>query len=413
MTTRRHILSLAASAALPAVLRSEGAPAFEAPVSALIESFLKERGYPGAQLAVGREGRILLSKGFGMADREKNLPVQPRTLFRIASVSKPLTSAAIFTLIEAGKLTLDTKMLDVLKVDIFLPKGRQMDPRMKDITIRQLLQHTGGWDRDKSKGADVMFQDLRIAKTLGVPSPPSARNIIREVLGRPLDFDPGTRYVYSNFGFCILGRIVEDLTDTAYPDYVKEHVLKPAGISGPRLGATLTQVEGEARYYAVNKDGSPTMGPSVFPNLPDLVPAPYGTWYLEHMDSHGGWIAPAEDLVRFIMSLDDVGRTSPFSKRETLTAMLEPAPGAPGHDKNGKPLEVSYACGFRIIHGPNGVSFTHGGSLPGTSTTVMRRADGWCWAIFLNQRPGDNDPKSTLVDDVQKVFDGLKAGATS
>jgi hypothetical protein len=126
------------------------------------------------------------------------------------------------------------------------------------------------------------------------------------------------------------------------------------------------------------------------------------------MDSHGGWIAPAEDLVRFIMSLDDIGKTSPFSKRETFAAMLEPAPGAPGHDKNGKPLEASYACGFRIMRGHDGVSFTHGGSLPGTSTTVMRRADGWSWALFLNQRPGDKDPKSTLVDQVQKVFDGLK-----
>jgi hypothetical protein len=192
---------------------------------------------------------------------------------------------------------------------------------------------------------------------------------------------------------------------------VKEHVLKPAGITGPRLGATLTQSEGEAHYYAVNKDGSPTKGTPVFPNLPGLAPAPYGMWCLEHMDSHGGWIAPAEDLVRFIMSLDDIGRTSPFTKRETFAAMLEPAPGRPGHDKDGKPLEASYACGFRIVRGRAGVSFTHGGSLPGTSTTLMRRADGWSWALFFNQRLHDTDPKSTLIDDIQKVFDGLNSNS--
>src|SRR5258707_140157 len=100
MTTRRRILSLAATAALPSVLRAAETPAFEAPLSEVIESFLKKRGFPGAQLAVGWEGRILLSKGFGMADREKNLAVQPRTLFRIASISKTLTSAATSTLIE-------------------------------------------------------------------------------------------------------------------------------------------------------------------------------------------------------------------------------------------------------------------------------------------------------------------------
>jgi N-acyl-D-amino-acid deacylase len=299
-------------------------------------------------------------------------------------------------------------MLDVLKVTPFLPTGRSMDPRMKDVTVRHLLQHTGGWNRDKS--GDVMFQSLRIAKTLGIASPPSARDVIREVLSRPLDFDPGSRYVYSNFDYCILGRIIEDLSGEAYGPYVQKHVLDPAHISGPRLGATLTQAEGEARYYAVNADKSAVKAPSVFPHLPAEVPVPYGSWSLEQMDSHGGWIAPAEDLVRFIMSLDDFGRTSPFKQRATFDAMLAPAPGAPGHDKDGKPLEKSYACGFRTLRGKDGVGITHTGSLTGTSTVLMRRADGWCWAVFLNQRPPEK-ARSTIVADIEKVFDGLKAKA--
>lgn len=410
MTTRRHFLTLAASSALPSLIRAEDSPAFEAPISALIEAFLKQRNFSGAQLAVGREGKMVLSKGFGLADREKSVSVQPRTLFRIASVTKPMTSVAVFTLIEAGKLSLDTKMLDVLKIAPFLPEGRKVDPRVKDITIRQLLQHTGGWNRDKS--GDAMFHDMRIAAALGVVCPPRARDIIREVLSRPLDFDPGTSYAYSNFGYCILGRIIENLSGGSYEGYVKEHVLKPAGIEGPKLGATLTQAEGEARYYAIDKDGAVTKGLPVFPNLPEFVPAPYGMWCLENMDSHGGWIASAEDMVRFIMSLDDIGKTSPFKKRETFHSMLEPAPGAPGHDEAGNPLEASYACGFRIMRGKDGTGFTHAGNLPGTSTLLMRRADGWCWALFLNQRPLATDPKVTLMEDIEKLFDNLKVNST-
>lgn len=406
MISRRRFLSLAVAATATPYICAADAPAIEAPISTVVEDFIKKLGFPGAQLAVGRDRRILLSKGFGFADRERNLLVQPRTLYRIASMSKTLTSVATLTLVEAGKLTLDTRVLDVLKVQPFLPAGRKMDARIKDVTIRHLLQHTGGWNRND--GGDVMFDNLRIAKTLGVSSPPNARDVIREVLSRPLDAAPGTRYSYSNFGFCVLGRLIEDVSGAAYGDYVREHVLKPAGLTGPKLGATLTPAEGEAHYYAVNKDGSVTKAPSVFPNLPKLVPVPYGSWCIEQLDSLGGWIAPAEDMVRFIMCLDDIGGTSPFARRETFDAMLAPPPGAPGHDKDGKPLEKCYACGFRTFRNENGITFMHTGSLGGTATVFRRRADGWSSAVFCNQRPPGNELKVTLVEDVDKVFDVLE-----
>ena len=111
------------------------------------------------------------------------------------------------------------------------------------------------------------------------------------------------------------------------------------------------------------------------------------------------------------MCLDDIGKTSPFAKRETFDAMLSPAPGPVGHDKDGKPLEKSYACGFRIMHSKEGLGFTHAGSLSGTSTTVMRRPDGWCWALFFNQRPNPDDAPVTLFTDIEKVFDSMKTSA--
>jgi hypothetical protein len=73
-------------------------------------------------------------------------------------------------------------------------------------------------------------------------------------------------------------------------------------------------------------------------------------------------------------------------------------------------LQKSYACGFATLRDKDGVTFSHGGSLPGTSTFVVRRADGWSWALFLNQRPRPTDPKTTIVADIHKVFDALKSG---
>ena len=80
----------------------------------------------------------------------------------------------------------------------------------KRITTRHLLQHTGGWDRDKS--FDPMFRPREISRTLGVASPPGPRDILRYRLGQPFEFDPGTRYAYSNFGYCVLGRVIEKVT---------------------------------------------------------------------------------------------------------------------------------------------------------------------------------------------------------
>lgn len=343
---------------------------------------------PGGQVAVGRGGAILFSRGFGLADREKSIAVQPRTLFRIASISKPLTAVAVLTLVEDGALSLDGKMLDVLKPDIFLPTGREVDGRLKDITIRHLLQHTGGWDRDKS--GDPMFQSGQIAKTLGIAAPPATRDVIREVLGRPLDSAPGERYAYSNFGFCVLGRIIEKLTGKPYEQFVRERVL--LGIAGPRLGATVTQAEGEARYY-MNGDGQ--TGRPVFPNLPDRVPWPYGGFCLEMMDSHGGWISSAEDIVRFAMSLDDIGGRSPFKKRETWDALIAPPPSAKG--------QRYYGCGFSVRRSDEGASISHDGSLPGTATYLWRRADGLTWAVFFNQR-SEGKRDGAIVDAMLKAL---------
>lgn len=365
-----------------------------------MEEYMAERKAPGGQLAVGRGNSILFSKGFGLADREKGIAVTPRTLFRIASVTKPLTAVAVLTLVEQGKLTLDTKMQDVLKIAADPTPG---DARLADIAVRHLLQHTAGWDRDRS--GDPMFQSRQIAKKLGIACPPGPRDIIRDMLSRPLDEAPGVRYAYSNFGYCVLGRIIENLSGGTYEQYVREHVLKPAGVTAARLGATLHTAENESHYYMAAESKEDMEGKPVFPDLPDKVPSPCGRWSLEAMDAHGAWIACAEDMVRFAMSLTDIGKTTPFRKQETWEMLIAPPPGAPGHDAAGAVKADFYACGFRVLRKDKGVSLTHAGSLPGTTTFLWRRADGLTWAAFFNQRWSEKNDRA-IEPTINSVLDG-------
>lgn len=398
---RRHCLALVTAAALPCRLSAQDPMApLETTLLKIAEDYLKERGIPGGQLALGYRGKLVFSKGLGLADRDRGIAATPQTLFRIASISKPLTAAGILVLAEEGKLSLDARMLDVLKTDLFLPGGRKPDPRLKEITIRHLLQHTGGWDRDRS--GDVMFESRKIAKILGIVSPPGPADVIREALGRPLDTDPGTHYAYSNFGYCILGRILEQTGGMPYEKFVHERVLRPAGISGPKQGATLTQAEGESRYYT---PGDKEEGEPVFPGLPDKVPAPYGAWCLETMDSHGGWISCAGNIVRFAMSLDDIGGRSPFKQQKTWETLITPPAGAPGHGPDGQPLPRSYGCGFGLRPGRNGIGITHSGSLPGTTTFVWKRADGFTWAAFFNMRQDGGNKDATVAASLNKALD--------
>ena len=201
---------------------------------------LLETEVPGAAIAIVKDGRLVLARGYGLADVKNNESVQPDSLFRIASISKPVTAVAILRLVEDGKLDLEDRAFEILN-QFEVPEETTPDPRIFDVTVRQLLQHSGGWDLDM--GYDPMFILGRIERALSVPKPASCHDVITFMLGQPLDFDPGTQYAYSNFGYCILGRIIEQASGQTYEEYVKSRILQPMGITRMRIGAP-TQGQG-------------------------------------------------------------------------------------------------------------------------------------------------------------------------
>ena len=125
-----------------------------------VEAFMSARKVPGGALAVVKDRQLVYARGYGFADRERQIPAKPDSLFRIASVTKPFTAVAVMKLVEQGKLALDAKAFPLLNLQPAVQSFRDPEPRLRDITVRQLLQHTGGWDRDKS--FDPMFRPERL-----------------------------------------------------------------------------------------------------------------------------------------------------------------------------------------------------------------------------------------------------------
>src|ERR1041385_2839566 len=402
--TRRVFLGVCGTGALAATLRLNAAdkPSPPGKLTSIAEAcdrevteFMAARHVPGGALAVVKDRRLVYAKGYGWGDREKKNPARPDSLFRIASVSKPITAVAVLRLVEQMKLSLDARAFDLVKLQPVLDGDRKPDPRLAAITIRQLLQHTGGWDRDKS--FDPMFRATRIARAMGEPPPAGPPAVIRYMLGQPLDFDPGTRFAYSNFGYCVLGRVIEKATKQTYEKFVQEKILAPIGIRRMRIGASLDgrQAVGEVRYYT-SKD---EQGENVFPGTARRVPWPYGGFHLEAMDAHGGWIASAVDLARFAAALDDP-RRSPLLKPSTFETMYA-APPAPVSRQNDGSLDAAwYGCGWNVrpIAEDDEANYWHSGSLPGTSTLLVRRWDGLSWAVLFNQRSEDKALPDGAID---------------
>jgi CubicO group peptidase (beta-lactamase class C family) len=350
---------------------------------AAMQNLLTSYNVPGAQLAITYQGRLVYNRGFGFANVVEQDSVYPNNLFRIASVSKPITGLACMKLMEEGLLDLDAR--------VFGENGILNDPQYLDIldardttiTVRMLLQHSGGWN--SSSSGDPMFNAFNIASFLGVASPPSPTDMIQYMLSQVyLDFTPGTQYQYSNFGYCVLGRVIEKMTNQSYENYVLNEILIPLEITDMTMGRNLEedQEPSEVKYY--DYPGAP-LAYSVYNNS-TLVPWPYGGFNLEFMDAHGGWIASAESLVKLTCAFDLFDTRPDFLSEATIETLITPSANNP-----------NYANGIGVNAFNN---WWHMGSLPGTTSEIVRNGNGQLnWAILLNTRDA-NGNINTAVDNL-------------
>jgi CubicO group peptidase (beta-lactamase class C family) len=313
---------------------------------------------------------------YGCANCEAGRAPTPDTPFRIASATKPITAIAIFRLLESKGGNLDA-MLDrpVFGSQGYLPQFTDIrDPRVLKIRLRDLLQHTGGWN--PPDGHDPQYDLINIARAMGVRSPADHTTVIRYVLKNDmLQDDPGRVFHYSNFGYNVLGRVVERLSGKPYDQYVKE-MLAPLGIRDMRIGGSQLKdlLPQEARYY---DDPRAKPVPDFFDGGATSGPQAYNGFSLPTMDAHGGWIATPLDMLRILAAVTPGSGSPQLLKPETIAVMTRNVPGI------GNP---SASMGW--VSTDNGATIGHAGALESSTLSYMtRRADGVSWAVIFNRGP--------------------------
>jgi len=326
-----------------------------------LQGYMAEKKLRGCTLAVSRNGKRLLSRGYGWMDAEERTPMPHDAMMRIASNAKPLTAMLILKLAREGKLPLETRVQEYLNIES--PPGRTLDPRWKEITVGMLLEHRGGWDRDAKvdghpDGYDPMFDHVAIAKALQRRPPLKSQDFIDFMAGQPLQFTPGEKSAYSNFGYCLLGRVAEKATGTSYIDALRTEVLQPLGATDIELART--RPEDRHPREPVYRGAGEAPNPLTAAGEP--VRQPDGAYVAEALDSHGGLIASAPDLLK-VLAAYWIG---------------------------GEPRQQGERRAYR-----------HLGSLPGNFSVMIQRRDGVNIVCNFNER---TDPKVKGDDAIVKVL---------
>lgn len=350
----------------------------------------------GVSIAVAKDGKIALAKGYGSSDLARPASMSNSTLFRMGSINKTLTAAAVMKLVERGKVRLDEPALPILDRLGVLPE-RVQDSRAPAITVRHLLQHTAGFDRDAS--GDPFFQPrLFDVSNRQKVAPVTCEAIVRYTLSQPLDFSPGSRYAYSNIGYCMLGLIVREVSGEDYQTFVSREFLVPSTGRPYLSGDSKRSLPNESNYYMPPGSSRERAAPGVDGFFG--VPAPYGSYSLESMEALGAWVATPLDALKFFLALDGA-RGAALLEPESIAQMLAPAP----HDlTQGQAPARYYGLGLEIRRTPRGMNWWHTGVQPGLQTLALRTAEGYSWVFAINTSPANSGRREFFSDFDQAMW---------
>lgn len=327
--------------------------------TALLRVFADRHGIGAAALAVMKNGEIVNGGAVGFMDAERQVSIRQDVMMRLASVSKPITAAAIRTLANAGRLALDDRVFELgqgegglLHFDPFPQLG---DSRLADVTVLHLLQHRGGWDRETA--GDLTYREIEIADAMSISSPPGRENTVRYILGQPLQFAPGSRRAYSNIGYLVLGLIVEEASGQDYITYVRENIFTPLDVPAGDViqGRTFPEARSDREPWY---DGE-GFALNVYDPSGPLVRWPDGGWDHEARIAQGGLVASTRAILAFLdayqVAGDDIGRRRRGGEGEQWW-------------------------------------WYHTGSLSGTNTLALQRGNGINYVALFNRRASRGDP---------------------
>jgi CubicO group peptidase (beta-lactamase class C family) len=314
---------------------------------------------PGVQVAVAIDGMLVWSEGFGYADAARRRPVTRTTQFRIGSVSKPLTAAAVALLYEQGKLDLDAPIQRY--VPTFPDKGYP-------ITTRQLAGHLAGIRHYRDR---EFFQNRRFA---------TVRDGLAIFQDDSLLFAPGTRFSYSSYGWNLVSAVVEGAAGEEFLPYISTHVFRPLGLTRTAPDRTDSVIPDRTQFYDADSSGVYHVAPPVDNSY---------KW------AGGGFVSTAEDLVKFGSALMAPG----FLRRETLHLLFTSQRTSAGE-------ETGYGIGWFVKQDSLGHHWAfHGGSaVGGTAVLGVDRDAHVVMAVLTNLSDAPVEP----AQEIEAAFEDLR-----
>lgn len=319
---------------------------------------------PGISVAIVQDGELVWSQGFGMADLENFVPATSSTLFRLGSISKPITATAILQLSERGKLDLDA---EIQKYCPAFPKKEW------PITTRELLGHLGGIRHYNPDGKGDIPEDS--AKHFA-----NMEESLQIFAGDPLVAKPGTKFQYSTYGYTVLGCVLEGAASEKYVDYVKENVFEPAGMEETQADNFFAVIPHRTRWYHKDKSG-------VVQNA--------GVLDSSYKIPGGGLISSADDMARFEIAIMANKLVKPAT-REVMWTIQQPTEGKHNH----------YALGWFVTDRFGLHVVGHTGGQQGTDTAIVMAPERHEGVVVLANMDGVNT--NSLAEEILKIVLDLK-----
>jgi CubicO group peptidase (beta-lactamase class C family) len=337
-------------AALVCACRAGGFPADQ--IETAVRAEIERARIPGLSASVVMNNQLRWSAGFGKADLESDAPAMPSTVYRLASISKSITAVAALQLAERGRLDLDAP------VQRYMP---DFPEKAWPITPRQLLAHLAGIRhyRDVSEVCSTRhYATLQDALAL--------------FQNDPLIAEPGARYLYSTYGYTLLGAVIEAASGRSYPEYVREHIFLPSGMTQARADNSLEIIPGRARGYIRLPDG--TLQNSALADTSNKTPG-------------GGLAATVVDLAHFAIALDRGLLLNRRSMDQMFTVQQTRAGGPTG-----------YGLGWYVTRQDGRTEVWHDGAQPQVSTVLsLIPSQGFSVALLANLEGVDLKPLARQI----------------
>ena len=360
----RLLLTILASAAAVSAQQKTLSQEKRLEIEKAVSTFMSANSVPGMGAAVVLDGEPVWSAGFGMADLEDSAPATSSTLFRLGSLSKPITATALLQLWEHGKLDLDAP------VQKYCPAFPQKE---WPITSRELLGHLGGirhYNRD-GKG-DIPEDSARHFASM--------EESLQIFAADPLVAKPGTKFNYSTYGYTLLGCVLEGAASQKYMDFVRENIFKPASMVQTQADDFFNIIPHRTRWY--HKDKSEIVRNAGVLDSSYKIPG-------------GGLISSADDMARFEAAM----LADKFVKRPARDLMWTPQKTPDGKS-------TGYALGWGISDKFGIHIVAHTGGQQGTSTAFVLVPERRAGVIVLANM--DSVDSGNLADQILKIALDLK-----